>query len=200
MRAGGTGGDRALRCPGRTIIRAAVIVLAGAAALGSTAARARAQAGAATPSDPVGDSAFRFSAEARGPLHDLWATSLAVKQERVACLGGYIDHDVVHITRIEVLAPSRADSANISAIASLRECSAPGWLGTVHTHIAKFHGLPYTIFSAPDRYVMTLWRERWKARGVFCILYSDVDATCELGNAVSGHVQYEDAKRTDVGS
>jgi hypothetical protein len=99
-----------------------------------------------------------------------------------------------------LLAPSRADSANISAIASLRQCSAPHWLGTVHTHIAQFNGRPYTIFSAPDRYVMTLWRERWKTPGVFCILYSDLDATCELGNTVSGHVRYEDAKGNEVGS
>ncbi|HZW51656.1 MAG TPA: hypothetical protein VFF05_07340 [Rudaea sp.] len=153
--------------------------------------------GAATA--PAGDGPFRIGAQARGPLHRLWENSLSVKQERVACLGGYIDHDVVYITRIEVLAPARADSADISAVASLRECSAPTWLGTVHTHIARFHGLPYTIFSAPDRYVMTLWRERWKAPGVFCILYSDADANCELGNTVSGHVQYAHEKGNNIG-
>lgn len=171
------------------------------AALCASAVSASAQGGGSSaPKAPVSDSAFRFAPEARGPLHDLWVKSLAVKQERVACLGGYVVHDVVYITHIEELAPSRADSANISAIASLRECSAPAWLGTVHTHIARFHGLPYRIFSAPDRYVMMLWHERWKAPGVFCILYSDVDATCELGNSVSGHVQYEHAKGNAVGS
>ncbi len=162
--------------------------------------RASAQSAGSANSAPTSDSAFRFSARARGPLHELWSKSLSVKQERVACLGGHVDHDVVYITRIEVLAPSRADSANISAIASLRKCAAPNWLGTVHTHIAQFDGRPYTIFSAPDRYVMTLWRERWKAPGVFCILYSDLDATCEFDDTVSGHVRYEDAKRNDVGS
>lgn len=145
-------------------------------------------------------SPFHVAVQARGPLHELWEHSVSAKQERVACLGGRIDHDVVYITRVELLAPSRADSANISALASLRECAAPTWLGTVHTHIATFHGLPFTIFSAPDRYVMMLWREKWKAPGVFCILYSDVDANCELGNTVSGHVQYEPAKGHGIGS
>jgi len=182
-----------------TILRARVVAIV-AAAIGATVWRASAQSAGSADSDAASESAFRFSVQARGPLHELWAKSLSVKQERVACLGGHIDHDVVYITRIQILAPSRADSANISAIASLRECSAPTWLGTVHTHIAQFEGRPYALFSAPDRYVMTLWRERWKASGVFCILYSDRDATCELGNTVSGHVLYEDATRNGIGS
>ncbi len=182
-----------------TKYRACVVAIV-ATLIGATGLHASAQGAGSASSAPNSESAFRFSAQARGPLHELWAKSLSVKQERVACLGGRVDHDIVYITRIEVLAPSRADSANISAISSLRECSAPHWLGTVHTHIAQFNGRPYIIFSAPDRYVMNLWRERWKAPGVFCILYSDQDATCELGNTVSGHVRYEDAKRNDVGS
>lgn len=183
-----------------TTFRARVSAIIAAAALGAAVVGAGAQRAGSATDPPGSDSAFHFSAQAQGPLHDLWTKSLSVKQERVGCLGGRIDHDVVYITRVELLAPSRADSANISAIASLRECSAPMWLGTVHTHIAQFEGRPYTIFSAPDRYVMTLWRERWKGRGVFCILYTDLDATCELGNTVSGHVQYEGGKRKDVGS
>jgi hypothetical protein len=184
---------RVTKCRARAI---AVVV----AAIATTGLRASAQESGSANSEQTSERAFRFSAQARGPLHELWTKSLSVKQERVACLGGYVDHDVVYITRVELLAPSRADSANISAIASLRQCSAPHWLGTVHTHIAQFNGRPYTIFSAPDRYVMTLWRERWKTPGVFCILYSDLDATCELGNTVSGHVRYEDAKGNEVGS
>lgn len=176
-----------------------MVAIVVALAMTTTAARADAQS-----SDPgnaaAAASPFRVAAKARGPLHELWQRSISAKQERVACLGGRIDHDVVYITRVELLAPSRADSADISAIASLRECSAPMWLGTVHTHIATFHGRPYTIFSAPDRYVMTLWREKWKAPGVFCILYSEVDANCELGYTVSGHVQYAYAKRGHIGS
>ncbi|HEY7896221.1 MAG TPA: hypothetical protein VIC24_15065 [Gemmatimonadaceae bacterium] len=167
-----------------------------AVAMGAIVTRATGQAADSS----VAASPFHIAAQARGPLHELWEHSVSAKQERVACLGGRIDHDVVYITRVELLAPSRADSANISARASLRECSAPTWLGTVHTHIATFHGLPYTIFSAPDRYVMMLWREKWKAPGVFCILYSDMDANCELGNTVSGHVQYEYAKGQSIGS
>ncbi|HKW14122.1 MAG TPA: hypothetical protein VJS69_06530, partial [Candidatus Krumholzibacteria bacterium] len=176
--------------PRLTKFRARMVAIV-ATAIGAAGLRANAQRAGSASGAPTSENAFRFSAQVRGPLHELWMTSLSVKQERVACLGGRIDHDVVYITRIAVLVPSRADSANISAIASLRECSAPNWLGTVHTHIAQFNGRPYTIFSAPDRYVMTLWRERWKAPGVFCILYSDVDATCELGNTASGHVRYE---------
>lgn len=189
-----------MRTKARVTKHRAHVVAIVATVIGATGLPASAQGAGSANTAPSSESAFRFSAQARGPLHELWAKSLSVKQERVACLGGHVDHDVVYITRIEVLAPSRADSANISAIASLRECSAPNWLGTVHTHIAQFNGRPYIIFSAPDRYVMNLWRERWKAPGVFCILYSEQDATCELDDTVSGHVQYEDAKRNDVGS
>ena len=181
-----------------TNIHGRVITSIVVVAIATAAIRANPQAADSGNSPPARP--FRIAAQAREPLHELWVNSLSVKQERVACLGGRIDHDVVYITRVELLAPSRADSANISALPSLRECAAPTWLGTVHTHIATFHGLPYTIFSAPDRYVMTLWRERWKAPGVFCILYSDADANCELGNTVSGHVQYEYAKGQGIGS
>ncbi len=175
-----------------------VIASAVAVAIAAMAGRANTQAPDSGNTPAAGP--FRIGAQARGPLHELWVNSVNAKQERVACLGGRIDHDVVYITRVELLAPSRADSADISAIALLRECSAPTWLGTVHTHIAKFHGLPYTIFSAPDRYVMTLWRDKWNAPGVFCILYTAADANCELGNTVSGHVLYVYAQGENIGS
>ncbi|HXE61835.1 MAG TPA: hypothetical protein VN607_14055 [Gemmatimonadaceae bacterium] len=178
--------------------RGRAIAIAVAIGMGSMATGACGQSAGSSSAPAAGS--FRVSPRASGPLHELWENSFAARQERVACLGGYIDHDVVYITRVELLAPSRADSANISAVASIRECSAPKWLGTVHTHIATFHGRPYTIFSAPDRYVMMLWREKWKAPGLFCLLYSDVDANCELGYSVSGHVQYASVKGENIGS
>lgn len=92
-------------------------------AMAAGAFRATAQAAESHYTTPA--NAFHIGARARGPLHELWVNSLSAKQERVACLGGRIDHDVVYITRVELLAPSRADSADISAITSLRECSAP---------------------------------------------------------------------------
>jgi hypothetical protein len=179
----------------RTTARTSAIVIAVAMCTTRAYAQSSDSGSAAAAATP-----FHVASEARGPLHELWEASLSAKQERVACLGGRIDHDVVYITRVEMLAPSRADSADISAVASLRECSAPTWLGTVHTHIATFHGRPYTIFSAPDRYVMMLWREKWKAPGVFCILYSEADANCEMGYTVSGHVVYAQAKTGHIGS
>jgi len=131
-------------------------------------------------------------------LQQLWSTSLAAREERVACLGGYVEHDAVHITHVAPVASSRADSANISALASLRDCGPPNWFGTVHTHIAKHNGQPYTMFSAPDRYVMFLWRDRWKEDGVFCILYSESEANCEAGDQSSRHAVYGFARGNNI--
>ncbi len=165
----------------------------------ATAPRASAQdVGLDKAVSPFNQGPFRIAAQARGPLHELWERSVEAKQERAACLGGYVQNNVVYITRIEALAPSRADSANISALASLRVCSPPEWFGTVHTHIATFQGMPYTMFSAPDRYVMLLWTERWQQHGVFCILYSDADANCEFGYALSSHAQYAYARGNNI--
>jgi len=165
----------------------------------SAAGRAAAQdVGPDKPPTPFNQGPFRVAAQARSPLHLLWDRSIEAKQERVACLGGYVDGDVVYITHVRMLSSSRADSANISAVPSLRECSPPEWFGTVHTHIALFHGLPYTIFSAPDRFVMMLWHERWKEDGVFCILYTDAEANCEFGMALSGHAQYGYARGNNI--
>lgn len=145
------------------------------------------------PNKPISrfnQGSFRIAGPARAAMHELWMTSTAAKQERAACLGGYVQDSVVYITRVEPLASSHADSANISASTSLRVCAPPQWFGTVHTHIATFHGRPYTTFSAPDRFVMMLWNQRWKEHGVFCILYSDADANCEFGYDLSSHAQY----------
>ena len=142
------------------------------------------------PETRFNQGAFRFAAQARAALHQLWKTSIEAKQERVACLGGHIENSVVYITHVQPVESTRADSANISAIASLEMCGPPAWFGTVHTHIATFQGQPFTIFSAPDRMVMTLWRNRWKESGVFCLLYSEADANCEFGYALASRASY----------
>ena len=169
---------------------ARVLAVVTAGALSITCRAAGQDVGPDKPSTPFNQGPFRIAALARGPLHQLWNASVDAKQERVACVGGYVDDDVVYITHVRVLPSSRADSVNVSALPSLQECSPPEWFGTVHTHIARFHGLPYRIFSAPDRFVMSLWRERWKQDGVFCILYTDAEANCEFGMAQSGHAVY----------
>jgi hypothetical protein len=141
---------------------------------------------------------FHISTPARLALQRLWESSIAAREERVACLGGYATQGAVHITHIVPLEASRADSANISALASLRECGPPNWFGTVHTHIAKHDGKPYTMFSAPDRYVMFLWRDRWKEDGVFCILYSESEANCEAGELASRRAVYGNARGNNI--
>ncbi|HEY9515106.1 MAG TPA: hypothetical protein VIQ74_05435 [Gemmatimonadaceae bacterium] len=178
--------------PRRHWLRAALVLTAVLAVLpASSASAASAQdVGPDQPETPFNQGTFRFAARARGILHGLWASSIEAREERVACLGGYVYRDVVYITRVEPLESIHADSANISALPSLRLCGPPEWLGTVHTHIAKFHGQPYIVFSGPDRFVMGMWRERWKTPGVFCILYSEFETNCELGNTLSSPGTY----------
>lgn len=166
--------------------------LAGAVALCLSITTPTATQAASTAEASGADSGtFRFTAEAQAQLHQLWFTSLRAGQERVACLGGEHSGAVVSITHIEPIV-ARADSANASAWSSLRTCAPPEWLGTVHTHIARFNGRPYANFSAPDRLVMRIWRERWNAEGVFCLLYTDRDASCEAGYTLSARVSYGD--------
>lgn len=150
------------------------------------------------PDSSATNGGFAFDPGAKRSLQQLWHESIVANQERVACMGGYTAHDSVVITRIEPIASTRADSANISAKASLQECAPPRWFGTVHTHIAKFNGQPYIIFSAPDRLVMSLWNERWHEDGVFCILFSDTEANCESGYRLSGHALYGYARGNNL--
>lgn len=167
---------------GRRVTAAAVLAVSL-----STAASSQSPALAATTPDT---GVFRFTPEARSELHALWEQSVRADQERVACLGGVRLRDRVRISHIEPVAATRADSANVSASSSLKACAPPEWLGTVHTHIAHFNGRPYIIFSAPDRLVMQMWRDRWRAEGVFCLLYTDHEATCEAGYALTERVAY----------
>ena len=131
--------------------------------------------------------AFRFSSEAGLGLRALWEQSVAVKQERVACLGGTVRNDTVFVDRILALDSEEADSMSISAAASVERCGPPAWRGTVHTHVALYtDDLPSKRFSAQDRGVMRQWYARWHADGVFCVVYSARDAHCEADGVVGG--------------
>jgi hypothetical protein len=131
--------------------------------------------------------AFRFSREAGSALRSLWETSVAAREERVACLASTIRNDTVFVTRIRVLDSADADSLGISAAASVEECGPPDWSGTVHTHIALYtDDLPSTRFSAQDRIAMRLWYDRWHSDGVFCLIYSREHAHCEADGVVGG--------------
>lgn len=150
---------------------------------------------AATPAAAAADSeydagAFRFGSQSRSSLQLLWGESISAGEERVGCIGGYVENGAVHITKVSRLEPAFADSARVSAASSLRECRPPEWIGTVHTHIAKFNGMPYTTFSAPDREVMHRWTQRWETAGTFCILYSEFQAHCEVSNGINGDAVY----------
>lgn len=92
---------------------------------------------------------FRFSAEASAALRGVWRESIAVRQERVACLGGTIERDTVFVRHALPLPPDAADSLGTSAVASIDTCGPPAWLGIAHTHIAPYHddGQPSRRFS-----------------------------------------------------
>jgi len=133
------------------------------------------------------ESAFHFDDGAAVQLHDLWRASTAARQERVACLAGYRSGAGWRVTGIEPVAAA-ADSFGVSANTSIERCGPPHWLGTVHTHIARHgDGSPYPTFSGADRGVMAMWWRRWRAAGVFCVLYTERDAHCEEdGRLVAG--------------
>jgi hypothetical protein len=160
---------------------------------------AQSQRGGPRAADPGSGASFQFTNAARAALHSLWQMSTDQKQEEVACIGGYRREGVSYITRVERVR-THADSMNASAAASIRDCGAPEWLGTVHTHIARFGGLPYVTFSAPDRGVMREWHSRWKVDGVFCVLYDEQHAYCEAGDDSSGDALYAYPRGNNLGS
>jgi hypothetical protein len=124
---------------------------------------------------------FRFEPGARDALHLLWSSSLDSHAERVACLAEVIEVDTVRVLRILPLVATGGDSLGISANSSLEACGPPDWQGTVHTHIALRAGQrPYSSFSGADRGVMLMWGQRWRANGIFCVLFSSEQAHCEL--------------------
>jgi hypothetical protein len=130
---------------------------------------------------------FRFSPEAGRVLRALWDSSLAAREERVACLASSIRNDTVFVSMIAPLEPEGADSMGISAAASVERCGPPQWSGTVHTHIAMYtDDRPSTRFSGQDRIAMRLWYDRWQTDGVFCLVYSQRNARCEADGVVGG--------------
>lgn len=130
---------------------------------------------------------FRFSKEAGRGVHALWLSSVAAREERVACLAASVRSDTVFVSAIAALDPEDADSMGISAIASVEQCGPPQWAGTVHTHIALYtDDRPSTKFSAQDRIAMRLWYDRWHSDGVFCVIYSEEHAHCEADGVVGG--------------
>jgi hypothetical protein len=178
--------------PVRSLLLAVACVL--------VAAPAHAQRGGPRAADGFGErEAFQFTSAARTALQSLWQTSTDHKQEEVACIGGFRRDGVSYITRVERVRAS-ADSLSASAARSIRQCGAPEWLGTVHTHIVRFGGLPYVTFSAPDRGVMREWHNRWKADGVFCVLYDDQHAYCEAGDESGGDALYAYPRGNNLGS
>jgi hypothetical protein len=154
---------------------------------GTIAALGAAAAGAPLFAQNPVRPAFRFTREAGSALRDLWQTSVAAREERVACLASTIRNDTVWVNRVTPVEPEEADSMGISAVASVDQCGPPEWSGTVHTHIALYtDDLPSTKFSAQDRVAMRFWYDRWHADGVFCVVYSPEDAHCEADGVVGG--------------
>jgi hypothetical protein len=74
--------------------------------------------------------------------------------------------------------------------------ATPKRLGTVRTHIALLQGQPYATFSGADRSIDMLWRTPWKAKGVFCVLYTASEVTCEVGDSFLGSIVYGTATQT----
>jgi hypothetical protein len=154
----------------------------GGAAPGSAPAES-----APADSAPRPQPAFRFTQEAGHGLRALWEESVAAKQERVACLAAMVRNDTVFVGRILALVPNEADSMSIGSDASIDRCGPPDWAGTVHTHVAAYaDDRPSPRFSAQDRGVMRRWYQRWRADGVFCVVYSARDAHCEADGVVGG--------------
>ena len=178
----------------RAVRFVAAIAVAAAATVRQTEAQQGFGRGSATireVSNRPGE--FRIAGDARTSLSFLWDSSIEAKEERVGCIGGRLINGVAFITKVQALAAA-ADSAHVSAVSSLSECKPPEWFGTVHTHIARYNGLPFMTFSADDRNVISIWRGRWKNDGVFCILYTEIDAYCEAGTEFGGETAYTDIR------
>jgi hypothetical protein len=146
------------------------------------------QVGPEQPDTPFNHGSFRFAPQARMVLHDLWDESIAAGQERVACIHGYRYAGAFYVTRAERVAFLEADSLHLTADPA--SCAPPAWDGTVHTHVARFNGLPFVTFSGADRALMTWWRQKWNAEGAFCVVFSETQAYCELAERLSGDVVY----------
>jgi hypothetical protein len=130
---------------------------------------------------PRAAESWQLSDVAKAGFRQLWDTSVAERRERVACLGGVITDDTVHIARVLLLPEGESDSLTASAEASLTECAAREWIGTVHTHVRSTDSDdPVARFSPGDRAVMSDWSTRYGRPGAFCVLYSAKGAHCEV--------------------
>jgi hypothetical protein len=127
---------------------------------------------------------FRFEADVTALLRQIWTESAAEKREHVACIAGVVRGDSVKVTRAKLLDVRNADSLGVSARSSIDACGPPNWTGTAHTHIARYDGEhPYPNPSGADRGIMFMWWQRWQVDGMFCILYSETEAFCEVMGA-----------------
>jgi hypothetical protein len=172
----------------RLALAAAMVIAGASAAAASVLTTASGSVLGTTPAEAE-ENPFTFSPQARDALRVLWTHSIAAHAERVACIGGHSLNGIAYITRVQELT-SAADSFNVSATVSLRQCAPPDWDGTVHTHIALNNGRPYIVFSGADRTIMSMWRRQYHNEGVFCILYSSWQANCEAGYDISGMTAY----------
>jgi hypothetical protein len=148
-----------------------------------------AAAGAQTTPRPPAPAAggFTFTPEAGRAIRALWEESMGAQAERVACLGATVRDGTVLVSRVLPLPPEAADSMGVSATSAIERCGPPEWAGTVHTHVALYSAEgPSRRFSGQDRVVMRMWYDRWRADGVFCVVYSERDANCEADGAVGG--------------
>ena len=153
--------------------------------LSLTFAARQSGAQAARPAAP--QPVFTFTPDAGRAIRALWDESVASQAERAACLGATVRDGAVQVSRVLPLPPGEADSMGISATASIERCGPPEWSGTVHTHVALYTGdSPSKRFSGQDRVVMRMWYDRWRADGVFCVVYSERDAHCEADGVVGG--------------
>lgn len=132
--------------------------------------------------------AWSFTDLAQDSLSVLWARSVAERKEEVACIGGTVGSDTVHVHRALPLAFPQSDSLTADAERSLAACGPPEWIGTAHTHIRSTDDpTPAPRFSPADRVVMSLWSNRWSRAGAFCVLYSEKAAHCEVYPPQSPH-------------
>ncbi|MGH7631408.1 MAG: hypothetical protein ACREOF_18890 [Gemmatimonadales bacterium] len=130
---------------------------------------------------PAALEAWRLSDAAKAGFREIWHASVADRRERVGCLGGIIAMDTVHVDSVRLLPDGESDSLTAGAEVSLSQCAAPGWIGTVHTHVRSTDDdVPVARFSPGDRAVMSAWSKRYARAGAFCVLYSAKGAHCEV--------------------
>jgi hypothetical protein len=154
-------------------------------AVGIAAAEARALGamillGLVTRPAAAQQAAWVVGPEAKLGLQQLWATSIGMRREQVACIGGSITPDTVRMVRLRPV-EDYSDSLTASAQASLATCSSPEWIGMVHSHVRSTDDdAPASRFSPGDRSVMSEWTQRWGGQGAFCIVYSAQNLHCEV--------------------